>query len=112
MKNSEIPNEIFLGNIAQAAFCLRSRDLEQAYILIADAIKMEPDAPQPHNLLGIWFELKGNDDKARRHYRAAYSLDPTFAPACKNLEQICTVFHEDNSRTFDFGDEGKEIRFA
>lgn len=110
MKNHDIPNDIFTDTIMQAADCLRCFDFEEAYSLITEAMRIEPDAPQPHNLLGIWFELKGNGDKARKHYRAAYSLDPTFKPACKNLEQISTVFDNKNLRTYDFGDEQEETR--
>ncbi len=110
MKTIESTNEMFVTQITQAASCLRSNDFEKAYDLIAEAMRMEPGAPQPHNLLGIWFELHGNGDKARRHYRAAYSLDPTFSPACKNLEQICTFFDNTYARTYAFGDEPEETR--
>ena len=68
-----------------------------------------PDAPEPHNLLGIWFELKGNEDKAHRHYRAACALDPTFMPARKNLERICRVFDIKNQKTYDYGVEALEM---
>ena len=112
MKIIEAPNEMFFVQITQAASCLRCNDFEKAYNLITEAIRMEPDAPQPHNLLGIWFELQGNGDKARRHYRAAYSLDPTFSPACKNLEQICTFFDNTHTRTYVFGDETEETHHA
>lgn len=108
MKNYDIPNNIFTDKITQAANRLRCYDFEEAYILIAEAMRLDPDAPQPHNLLGIWFALNGNGDKARRHYRAAYSLDPTFSPACKNLEQISTVSDNSKPRSYDFGDEAEE----
>ena len=62
------------------------------------------DAPQPHNLLGIYYELGGEIDLARRHYRAAYSLDPTFSPACRNLEQISLALSNERPRIFDFGE--------
>lgn len=109
MKNYTIPNDTFAEIIAHAARCLRSQDFEQAYALITAAMQIDPDAPQPHNLLGIWFALKGNGDKARRHYRAAYSLDPTFGPACKNLETISSVSDDSKLRSFDYGDEASEI---
>jgi len=112
MKTFEITNDVFKDKITQATDCLRCCDFESAYDLITQAMHIEPDSPQPHNLLGIWFELRGNGDKARRHYRAAYSLDPTFAPACKNLEQICTVFDTKIPRIYDFGDETEEMSRA
>ncbi len=109
MKNNEIPNDAFAETITQAAFHLRCEDFDEAYTLITAAMKIDPDAPQPHNLLGIWFALKGDGDKARRHYRAAYSLDPTFGPACKNLETISSVSDNSKLRNFDYGDEASEI---
>ena len=112
MKNYVIPNDAFADIITQAADHLRCQDFEEAYALITAAMQIDPDAPQPHNLLGIWFALRGNGDKARRHYRAAYSLDPTFSPACKNLEAISSVFDESKLRCFDYGDEAGEILSA
>ena len=103
MKNTDTQNDWFSGSMAQAALRLQSGDFESAYELITGAMCAAPDAPEPHNLLGIWFELSGDGAKARRHYRAAYALDPTFKPACKNLEQICTVFDSEDPRTYDYG---------
>ncbi|MDP4109283.1 MAG: hypothetical protein Q8878_04565 [Bacillota bacterium] len=104
MKNTE-KCDTFDGRLSLATESLRSLDFDKAYELITDAIKLNPDAPEPHNLLGIWFELKGQGDKARKHYRAAYALDPTFKPACRNLEHICTTFDYSRVHTYDFGDQ-------
>ncbi len=108
MNNPNTSIAMFTKCISQAADSLRHCEMEKAHDLIVEAICIDPDAPQPHNLLGIWFELNGNDDKARRHYRAAYSLDPTFKPACKNLEQICTMLKNLKPYSYDFGDEPEE----
>lgn len=101
-----IPNtdkDTFTQNIQRAAESLRNKDSDIAYSLIVEAMRINPDAPQPHNLLGIFYELSGNGDLARRHYRAAYSLDPTYKAACSNLERICTNF-DDRQSTYDFGE--------
>jgi len=108
MKNPDTQNDSLSGSMAQAALCLQSGNFERAYELISEAMCAAPDAPEPHNLLGIWFELRGDEVKARRHYRAAYALDPTFKPACKNLEQICTVFDSKDPRTYDYGIEAED----
>jgi lipoprotein NlpI len=108
MSRSEIFNEPFIQKIRQAADKLRQYEFKDAYPLIVEAIRVNPDAPQPHNLLGIWFELTGDGDKARKHYRAAYALDPTFKPACRNLERICTMF-EYGRTPLDFGDEAGNV---
>ena len=109
MKKTDMLNNSFSNSIAQAALCLQKGDFERAYELIISEMCEAPDAPEPHNLLGIWFELKGDEDKARRHYRAACALDPTFMPARKNLERICTVFDIKNQKTYDYGVEAFEM---
>ena len=102
-----IDSATFTRCIKEAIDKLRQYEFEEAYKLIIKAISINPDASQPQNLLGLWYELSGNDDKARKHYRAAYSLDPTFKPACKNLERTCTVFlYKDIP--YDYGDEPEE----
>ncbi|MFB0921456.1 MAG: hypothetical protein QMB62_11350 [Oscillospiraceae bacterium] len=108
MKEPEITNDRFSVNIANAARCLRNNDCENAFKEIIEAMLLNPDAPQPHNLLGILYELQGDGNRARRHYRAAYSLDPTYRPACKNLEQICTVFDDIKQHIYTYGDEPEE----
>ena len=105
MKNNGTTNDELTFGLAQAIFCLRNRNFDKAYELITETMRIAPNAPQPHNLLGILYELIGNGDNARRHYRAAYSLDPTFTPACKNLEQLCTISDKSKPRIYDFGDE-------
>ena len=49
-----------------------------------------PDSPIPQNLLGILEERRFEKEKAIRHYRASYSLDPTYTPALWNLHRLGT----------------------
>jgi Flp pilus assembly protein TadD len=71
--------------------CLEVKDLikEEKYKksveVICDAMKENPNAPEPHNLLGIIFEQIGDHNMAMRHFRAAYALDPSYKPASENL---------------------------
>lgn len=47
-----------------------------------------PVRPEPYNLLAAVYE-KGRDyTTARKLYRAALSLDPTYAPAQNNLTRL------------------------
>ena len=46
-----------------------------------EAMKDSPDAAEPHNLSGILMEIQGCHISAMKHFRAAWSLDPTFLPA-------------------------------
>ena len=107
MYDLDISNNLFTKCLSLAAQSLRHHEQEKAYYEIIEAMRIFPDSPQPHNLLGIWFEINGDDIMARRHYRAAYSLDPTFKPACKNIERICT-FENSEPFAYDFGDESEE----
>ncbi|HOU11351.1 MAG TPA: hypothetical protein PL044_12090 [Clostridiales bacterium] len=108
MINRESSGKQFLSCIAAATACIRRADLTKAYSLIIEAMSINPDAPQPHNLLGIWYESNADGDLARRHYRAAYALDPTYKPACKNLERICTLFDNRYPDDIDYGDNHGE----
>jgi len=108
MKTFDSNNSRFVSCVAYAAEALRNCEMEKAYELIIEAMTLKPSAAEPHNLLGIWFEISGNEDMARRHYRAAYSLDPTYKPACNNLEQICAMFNYFET-SYDYGDEGEAV---
>lgn len=57
-----------------------------------DAMREFPHAAQPHNLLGVLMEAKGDHLLAMRHFRAAWALDPTYLPARYNMECTGTFF--------------------
>lgn len=59
---------------------------------ICKAMENNPHAPQPHNLYGIVLEKMGDHAAAMRHFRAAWALDPSYAPASHNLETYGTFF--------------------
>jgi tetratricopeptide (TPR) repeat protein len=93
--------------IKEATNELENFKFHESYKTILKALNENPNAPEPHNLLGIWYELQGNNDLARKHYRAAYALDPTYKPASKNLERVCTFFLYENIPV-DFGKDISE----
>jgi len=90
--------------IKNAIIKLLNSEFEESYNLIVHALSINPNAPEPQNLLGIWYEFKGDEDMAMKHYRASSALDPTYKPANKNIERICT-FYVLPDMTIDFGDE-------
>lgn len=55
-------------------------------------MKRFPHIPEPHNIYGIILEKQGEHLLALKHFRAALSLDPSFAPAIHNLETYATLF--------------------
>lgn len=87
-----------------AAEMLRKREMKKAYELIIEAMSLAPSAPEPHNLLGIMFDINENEDGARRHFRAAIALEPSYVPAAKNLEQLCRVFRLVEKTAYDYGE--------
>lgn len=90
--------------IKEATIELQNRKFDKSYKAILKALNLNPNAPEPQNLLGLWYERRGNNDLARKHYRAAYALDPTYKPASKNLERVCTFFLSKNI-PLDFGED-------
>ena len=104
--------DIFSETLSNAIELLKSRSFNSGYKLITNALLLDPDAPEPHNLLGILAELKGDDSIARKHYRAAYALDPTYKPACRNLERLVMLEWGPQRRDYDFGDAMAEREAA
>lgn len=92
MDRFEIISSKFNNLVREATDELHNYEFEKSYKTIINAINLNPNAPEPHNLLGIWYEFKNDNDLARKHYRAAYALDPTYKPASENLERVCTLF--------------------
>lgn len=107
MKKSEIKTDKFSTVIKEVAEKIQNSEMEKSYKIIIDALKENPDAPEPHNLLGLWNEVNKNFDLARKHYRAAYALDPTYKPATVNLERVCTMF-SDRDVPLNFGEVKEE----
>lgn len=82
-----------------------NREYEKAKALAEQAMAAYPNAPQPHNLLGIVLEKMQCHALAMRHFRAAYALDPGYGPVGKSLDTFGTF------RTWEtpnFGDEDCE----
>ena len=82
---SQVRESVNLGNF------------EDCLAAIRNAMAEYPDAPQPHNLLGIVLEKQGNHPSAMRHFRAAWALDPTYAPAEENLKTYATFYSRGRS---------------
>ena len=67
-------------------------DFEGGERLVKDAMGNYPHAPQPHNLLGVLLEKRGDHLLAMKHFRAAWALEPTYVPAKQNLDRFGTFF--------------------
>lgn len=105
MKKKAVLPDAFSETVKEAAKILNKGGLHEALPLIKEALILNTEAAEPHNLLGIFFEMKGDDGTARKHYRAAYALDPTYKPACHNLERLVEFVWGPVSRQYDYGTE-------
>ena len=70
----------------------KAHDYQKCVEMICEAMGKFPNAPQPHNLLGIVMEKEGDHAGAMRHFRAAYALDPAYLPARQNLDHYGTFY--------------------
>ena len=82
---------------------VKRRDYVSCLQEICQAMGKYPDAPHPHNLLGIVLEKEGDHECAMRHFRAAYALDPSYQPSRVNLKRFGT-FISNNGCAFDESD--------
>jgi len=71
---------------------IKHKEYHKCELLIKDAMKEYPHAPQPHNLIGILLEEKGDHITAMKHFRAAWALDPAYIPARCNLERYGSFY--------------------
>jgi DNA-binding NtrC family response regulator len=67
---------------------LEEHRLEAVREYLGKAIALNPEKPEAFNFLGALCEIKGDRLGADKHYRTALSLEPTYAPAQKNLARI------------------------
>ena len=97
------PSQEYRLKIEGVVATLRAKNLSTVHQDIVAVMVMDIDAPEPHNLLGIFYELTGDYQAARKHYRAAYALDPTYKPSCRNLERITSYRFDTAISDMDFG---------
>lgn len=102
-------NSAFQNIFKTVAAQLRNREFKPAKELICQMISMDPGAPEPHNLLGIFLEMRGDFDEAKKHYRAACALDPQYRPAARNLERLVFYDWDIQKYSYDFGDVPVEL---
>ena len=93
---------IFESYIEKAIEEITNKNFSQAKEYIHLAILENYASPKTHNLLGILDEITGDLSLARKHYRAAYALDPAFKLACRNLERLTKFYYRFNIKNIDF----------
>lgn len=88
----EVELELLCETIRSLVF---EGSLDECERLLCDAMCKYPHAPHPHNLYGIVLERKGKHPLAMSHFRAAWSLDASYAPANHNLRKFSSFFSEE-----------------
>src|SRR5450830_1547644 len=88
--------------------CINEKKYDKAIEYLKKAMVEKLESPEPQNLLGALYELKGDLSKAGKHYRTALELDPTYRPSQDNLERVTAFKYMSNGIKFD--SEEKEER--
>ncbi len=93
MKTATIEkNQDLLELCSMVRELVTSGEYDKSADIVCHAMGEHPDAPEPHNLLGIILEKMGEHSKAMKHFRAARELDPTYRPASQNLCNYGTFY--------------------
>ena len=87
LKQSEKEAETFTDFIRLAKTEINNRNLDEAVKMLKKAVAVDSEQPEPFNLLGVIYEVKGQQAEAMKMYRAALSLDPSYTPANENLQR-------------------------
>lgn len=90
-KNLKVNNELAQLCKSVRAFVIDGI-YEPCFEPICRAMEQFPHSPEPHNLLGVVLEKRGDHLTAMKHFRAALALDPTYLPATHNLNIYGTFF--------------------
>jgi DNA-binding response OmpR family regulator len=89
-----------LLDFTAAKRALNRREFERAATLLEQALDLEPNSAEAHNLMGVLRESRGQDHAAYRSYKAALSADPHHGPAQDNMRRYCERFGLDfNNRS-------------
>lgn len=70
---------------------INQRNFDAAIAMLKKATGKKTEKPEPFNLLGVIYELRGNHPEAMKMYRTALSLDPTYKPADENLQRAGNI---------------------
>lgn len=84
--------EEMLDMIGKARDMISRREFDACEALISTAMFQNPHSAVPHNLMGLLLEKKQMHEDAMKHFRAAYALDPAYAPSRWNLEGFAEFY--------------------
>jgi len=84
---------------------INKKNFSEAIELLKKATSTDSEKPEPFNLMGIIYELKNQQAKAMKMYRAALALDPSYRPATDNLQRASEMTNQPDINDMDLGDE-------
>lgn len=91
-------------HIKSAIMGIKEKRYEAAENEIKEAMIINPHLPEAHNLYGILEEKTKDFSLAKKHYRAAYALDPEYTPPIHNLERVTAFYYHNCGIEVDYGE--------
>jgi Tfp pilus assembly protein PilF len=89
----------FAWNMTRAKRALNLRRFDEAEVYLKQALALDARSAAGHNLLGVVYELRNEDDACFEEYRAALKADPAYAPARHNVQRYNERFTFGSSPT-------------
>jgi DNA-binding response OmpR family regulator len=82
----------FVVNLTRAKRALNRRWFDEAEVYLKQAIGLDSDSAEAHNLMGVLHELRNEHDASYREYRAALRADRRYEPAKHNMKRYYERF--------------------
>jgi DNA-binding NtrC family response regulator len=79
-------------NLTRAKQALNRRAFDEAEVFLRQAIALEADSAEAHNLKGVLHESRNEHDASYREYRAALKADRHYEPARHNMKRYYERF--------------------
>jgi DNA-binding NtrC family response regulator len=84
--------EQFQRHMTQAKRALNRRAFDQAEVYLKQAIGLDNDSADAHNLMGVLHELRNEHDESYREYRASLKANRHYEPAKHNMTRYYERF--------------------
>lgn len=82
----------FLANLTLAKRALNNRWFDEAEVFLKQAIGLDGESAEAHNLMGVLHELRNEHDASFREYKAALKADKGYEPARHNIRRYYERF--------------------
>lgn len=77
----------FATNLTRAKQSLNRRRFDEARVFLKQALALETNSAEAHNLMGVLHELANEHDDSYRQYKAALKADRHYSPAQQNMRR-------------------------